>query len=106
MSMSEGIAVTVTWAIKPELVDAFVAALRGMFPVTRLHAGFRNIRLLRSSVDPSQFLLIEEWDEARNFQDYAQFRTETGDTARLLAMTISPPQPGIWALDPLAAAQA
>ena len=104
--MSEGITVTVAWAIKPEFADTFVETLGGMFPVTRLHAGFRNIRLLRSDLDPNQFLLIEEWDEARNFQDYAQFRTGTGDTAALLAMTVSPPQMGVWALNPLAAAQA
>lgn len=104
--MSEGVTVTVAWTIKLEFADAFVEALRGMFPVTRQHAGFRNIRLLRSGIDPNQFLLIEEWDEAQNFQDYAQFRVGTGDTARLLAMTAGPPQPGVWALDPLAAAQA
>ena len=104
--MSESVTVTVIWAIKPELADAFVETLRGMFPETRLHAGFRNIRLLRSDVDPNQFLLIEEWDEAQNFHDYAQFRTETGDTAGLLAMTVSQPQMGVWALKPLAAAQA
>ena len=105
MSMSEGVTVTVAFAIKPELADNFVEALRGMFPETRLRDGFRNIRLLRSAVDPTQFLLIEEWDEAQNFYDYAQFRTDTGDTARLLAMTASPPQMGVWALNPLAAAQ-
>jgi quinol monooxygenase YgiN len=104
--MSEGVTVTVAWTIKPELADTFVEALRGMFPQTRLREGFRNIRLLRNDLDPSQFLLIEEWDEAQNFQDYAQFRTETGDTAGLLAMTASPPQLGVWALNPLAAAQA
>ena len=33
--------------------------------------------------------------------------TETpADTAGLLAMTVSPPQMGVWPLDPLAAAQA
>ena len=104
--MSEGVTVTVAWAIKPELADTFVEALRGMFPTTRLREGFRNIRLLRSDADPNQFLLIEEWDEAQNFRDYAQFRTETGDTAGLLAMTVSPPQPGVWSLNPLAGAQA
>jgi hypothetical protein len=77
-----------------------------MFPEIRLHKGFRNIRLQRSDVDPNQFVLIEERDEAQNFHDYIQFRTETGDAARLLAMTVSPPQMGIWALNPLAAAQA
>ena len=49
-----------------------------MFPETRLHKGFRNIRLLRGDVDPNQFVLIEEWDEAQDFHDYAQFRVETG----------------------------
>jgi quinol monooxygenase YgiN len=104
--MSEGVTVTVAWAIKPECADAFVEALRGMFPVTRTHRGFRDIRLLRSDVAPNQFLLVEAWDEARNFRDYAAFPTGTGDTAALLAMTASPPQMGVLALDPLAAAQA
>jgi len=104
--MSEGVTVTVAWAIKPELADAFVEALRGMFPVTRTHKGFRDIRLLRSAADPGQFLLIEEWDEVQNFQDYAQFRTGTGDTAALLAMTAGEPQLGVWALNPVAGAQA
>jgi quinol monooxygenase YgiN len=104
--MSESVTVTVAWTVKPELIDTFVEALRGMFPQTRLHEGFRNIRLLRSDVDPNQFLLIEEWDEAKNFDDYARFRTETGDTAGLLAMTAGAPQMGVWALDPLASALA
>lgn len=104
--MSEGVTVTVAWNIKPEFADSFVEALRGMFPQTRLRAGFRNIRLLRSEGDPNQFLLIEAWDETQNFRDYAQFRVETGDTAKLLAMTASYPEMGVWALNPLAAAQA
>ena len=104
--MSEGVTVTVAWAIKPEFADTFAESLRGMFPQTRLHQGFRNIRLLRSDADPNQFLLIEEWDEVQNFHNYAEFRTETGDTAGLLAMTASPPQMGVWALNPVAAAQA
>jgi heme-degrading monooxygenase HmoA len=104
--MSEGITVTVAWAIKPELAETFVESLRGMFPVTRLRKGFRNIRLVRSDVDSNQFLLIEEWDKAQDFHDYAQFRIETGDTEKLLAMTATFPQMGIWALNPLASAQA
>ncbi|HEY1447532.1 MAG TPA: antibiotic biosynthesis monooxygenase family protein [Caulobacteraceae bacterium] len=106
MSMSEGVVVTVAWVIKPEVADRFVETLGGMFPKTRLHKGFRNIRLLRSDADPNQFALIEEWDEAQNFRDYIQFRTETGDVATLAAMTVSPPQINVWAQNPLAAAQA
>ena len=65
--MSEAVTVTVAWAIKPEQADAFVEALGGMFPQTRLRDGFRNIRLLRSAADTGRFLLIEEWDEVRCF---------------------------------------
>jgi heme-degrading monooxygenase HmoA len=68
--------------------------------------GFRNIRLLRSDTDPNQFVLIEEWNETKNFQEYAQFRVETGDTEKLLAMTASYPQMGVSAVSPLASAQA
>jgi|GEM_PF-5264626 len=77
-----------------------------MFPETRLRDGLRSIRLLRSDVDPNQFLLIEEWDSAQNFQDYAQFRTDTGDTAKLLAMIDGPPQISVWPLIPTAEARA
>ena len=103
--MSEGVTVTVAWTIKPEFADKLVESLQGMFPETRRRKGFRSIRLLRSDTDPNQFLLIEEWDDAQAFQAYAQFRTETGDTAALLAMTASPPQLATWSLTPLAAAQ-
>jgi quinol monooxygenase YgiN len=104
--MPKGITVTVAWNVKPERANEFVETLRGMFPETRLHKGFRNIRLLRSDLDPNHFMLIEEWDEVQNFYDYAQFRADRGDSAGLAAMTVSPPPIGIWALDPLAAAQA
>jgi quinol monooxygenase YgiN len=104
--MSQGVVVTVTWAVKPELTNTMVETLRGMFTQTRLRKGFRNIRLLRSDVDPNQLVLIEEWDHVDDFHAYAQFRAETGDTQKLLAMTVSDPQLGVWTLDPLAAAQA
>ena len=104
--MSEGVTVTVAFAVKPQLADKFVGSLRRMFPVTRQRPGFQSIRLLRSQIDPNQFVLIEEWDEARNFHDYAQFRTETGDTAELMAMTIDSPQVAIYSQGPLAAAHA
>ena len=104
--MSEGVLATVTWRIKPELADKCVEALQNMFPTTRLKKGFRSIRLLRSEADPNEFILIQEWDEVQDHQAYMQFRTETGDIAKLIAMTVSPPQIGYWLLEPLAIAQA
>ena len=102
--MSKGVLATVTWKIKPELVDTCLKTLREMFPTTRLKKGFRNIRLLRSEVDPTEFILVQEWDEVQDHQDYMQFRAKTGDLAKLMAMTVSPPKIGYWSLEPLAAA--
>jgi heme-degrading monooxygenase HmoA len=105
MNMPDGVIVTVSWKIKPEFADAFAEFLGGMFPVTRQRKGFRNIRLLRSDVDPTEFILIQEWDKTQDHRDYAQFRTEIGDNEKLLAMTESYPQLGYWAPNPLAATQ-
>ena len=104
--MSEGVLATVTWRIRPELAEACIEALREMFPATRLKKGFRNIRLLRSEADPNEFILVQEWDTVQDHQNYMQFRGETGDMTKLMAMTVSPPQIGYWSLEALAAAQA
>lgn len=106
VSMLNGVLATVTWKTKPELADMCVEALRGMFPMTRLKKGFRNIRLLRSEVDPNEFTLVQEWDEVQDHQNYMQFRTETGDLEKLMAMAVNPPQIAYWSLEPLASAQA
>ena len=47
--MSEGVTVTVTWAIKPELAGTFIETLRGMFPETRRREGFRKRQRARAS---------------------------------------------------------
>jgi quinol monooxygenase YgiN len=104
--MSDGVIGTVTWSLRPELTDACVEALSGMFAVTRTHAGFRNIRLLRSEIEPDTLILIQEWDSVQDHLNYMRFRAENGDIDRLTAMTMSPPQIGYWATTPLAAAQA
>ena len=102
--MSKGVVATVTWSIKPELTDRFVEVLGDMFAVTRTHKGFRNIRLLRSDVDPNRFLLIHEWDTTEDHRRYAQFRADRGDTAKLLDMSASMPELDYWGLNPLAEA--
>lgn len=104
--MVNGVIVTVNWIIKPEQVANFVATLEKMFHQTRLREGFRNIRLLRSDNDLNQFILIEEWDTAQNFQDYVAWRTGRGEVDGLLAMATAEPQAGIWDITPLAAAEA
>jgi heme-degrading monooxygenase HmoA len=80
--MSAGVTVTVAWHLKPESIDTFVATLKEMFKRTKLRPGFRGIRLLRGDIDKNQFVLLEEWDEARNFHDYVQFRTDRASWRR------------------------
>jgi quinol monooxygenase YgiN len=106
MSMPEIVTVTVSFAVKPELADSFVETIRRMFLDLPQHKGFQNNRLLRSDADPNQFLMIEDWDEAQDFYNYVQFRTERGEMAALGEMTASPPLISVWALKPLASVQA
>ena len=102
--MFDGVIVTASWAVKPDRVDETVEMIRRMFLGTRLRKGFRNIRLHRSDIDPNTVVLIEEWDEAQNFHDYIQFRTDSGEMAVLMEMAAGPAQIGIWARSPLAEA--
>jgi heme-degrading monooxygenase HmoA len=104
--MSAGVTVTVTWNLKPESIDTFIAALQDMFKLTKLRPGFRSIRLLRGDIEKNQFILVEEWDEAQNFHDYIQFRTDRGEMEGFLSMVTERPQIGIWNQSPVASARA
>ena len=103
--MPQGITVVTTWVLKPDLADTFVELLAGMLPDTRLHKGFRSIRLLPIAEAADQSLLIQEWDAAEDFHAYARFRNEAGGGEKLLAMTTSAPQTSLWLTEPLASAK-
>lgn len=104
--MPDGVIATVIWKANPESTDTCIETLRDMFPVTRQHKGFRNIRLLKSAHDPNELVLIQEWDSVQDHQNYMQFRTETGEIGKLMTMTVGPMQVNYWTNAPLAAAKA
>jgi quinol monooxygenase YgiN len=104
--MPETVIATAIWKTDPALTDTCIESLRNMFPVTRQHKGFRNIRLLRSAQDPNELVLIQEWDSVQDHQNYMQFRTDSGDLAKLMAMTAGPMHLNYWTSSPLAAAEA
>ena len=103
---TDGVVATVIWKAKQEHTDTCIETLRNMFPVTRTHKGFRNIRLLRSAHDPNELVLIQEWDSVEDHGSYMKFRTNTGEMAKLMAMTNGPMQLSYWASSPLASAEA
>jgi heme-degrading monooxygenase HmoA len=104
--MSAGVTVTVTWNLKLESIDTFIATLQDMFKLSKLRPGFRSIQLLRGDIEKNQFILVEEWDEAQNFHDYVQFRTDRGEMEGFLSMVTERPQIGIWNQNPVASARA
>ncbi len=95
---------TVLWNIKPECVDEFVQTLGGMFPETKTHDGFINIRLLKSDTVKNEFILLQEWETAKHHHAYVSFRSEQGDLDRLAAMTAGPTPIQYWGISPLASA--
>ncbi|WP_174292123.1 putative quinol monooxygenase [Sphingomonas bacterium] len=95
---------TVVSVIKPECVEAFVETLGGMFADTSRHAGFINIRLLKSETAQDEFILVQEWETIQHHQAYMAYRGEQGDLDTLSAMTSGPPQLRYWSATPLASA--
>jgi heme-degrading monooxygenase HmoA len=95
---------TAFWNIKPDCVDEFVQTLGAMFPETKTHDGFINIRLLKSDTAENEFILLQEWETTKHHQAYASFRGERGDLDRLAAMTAGPTLIHYWGISPLASA--
>ena len=95
---------TVLWDIKPECVDEFVQTLKSMFPETKTHDGFINIRLLKSDTAENEFILLQEWETTKHHQAYVSFRAGQGDLDRLAAMTAGPTLIHYWGTGQLASA--
>ena len=104
--MTEGVIATAMWRTKPQFTEACVELLRGMFPVTRQHKGFRSIRMLRSETDVDTFILIQQWESVEDHRAYMQFRVASGEMKALIDMTAGPFELNYWGAHPLADAMA
>ncbi|HBR96863.1 MAG TPA: hypothetical protein DD979_05750 [Gammaproteobacteria bacterium] len=77
-------------AIKPGKKDALVALLDSLLPETRAYQGLTHITI-HTDAKGENILFYEEWESAANYEDYLQWRTETGVMDKLGAHFSAPP---------------
>ena len=72
------VTVTVVFPTKPEESDRFHDTLVSVLPDTRAFDGCIKVTPHRGLDDPTQILLIEEWESREHYLAYLQWRVETG----------------------------
>lgn len=72
------VTVTVLFPTKSEESDRFHDTLVSVLPDTRAFDGCIEVTTHRGLDDPSQVLLLEEWDSREKYLAYLQWRVETG----------------------------
>ena len=76
--------------VKPESVNEVKAFLKEAFPATRAFKGCLGIELQINQDEPTNMLLVMEWETREDHQKYAAWRTETGFVERLSSMLSGP----------------
>jgi quinol monooxygenase YgiN len=72
------VTVTALFPTKSEESDKFLDALVSVLPDTRAFDGCIGVSAHRGLDDPSQVLLIEEWESREKYLAYFQWRVKTG----------------------------
>lgn len=83
--------VTVILEVKvaPGQTPKLLSALNKYLPETRRYAGFIDISVL-SEEKTNKLILLSKWNAIDNYQDYLQWRTDTGVMDILSAMLTAP----------------
>jgi quinol monooxygenase YgiN len=72
------VTITASFPTKAEESDRFHDTLVSVLPDTRAFDGCIRITTHRGLDDPSQILLIEEWESREKYLAYFQWRVDTG----------------------------
>jgi len=89
MASSDGVTITFHMTLKPEAVDGFLQAAKGMLEGTSTFPGFRSIRIVQHKDDPTKILFVERWDSEDAYRKYIAWRTEQGAMAAMAQAVVS-----------------
>jgi len=94
--MKEGVTVTMSVRLKPEVTDEFCAGLSEAIKPTVGFAGFRSIRAVRHKADRNRLLFIETWDSEASYQAYMEWRVNAGALEEFDRILAAPPVIDVW----------
>jgi quinol monooxygenase YgiN len=77
--------------VKPEAVDEIKAAMKQALPDTRAFDGCQRVTMYSNQDDPTNMVLVEQWDSREHYEKYLAWRTETGMMDQVGAILSAPP---------------
>lgn len=83
-----------------EKADALAQLLKDIIPDTRAYAGCEDIRVLRNSSKPEEFVIVEQWKERAAYDAYLAWRKQTGLPERMGAVLAAPPRVRFFEVTP------
>ena len=78
--------------VKPESVEPARAWFRGLLPDTRAFDGCVTLHISQNQDDPTELMIVEQWDTRAAYEKYLAWRSERGDLNALGAMLIGEPK--------------
>ena len=72
--------------LKKDCVEKFMTRLQEIIPGTRGFEGFVSINITQNQDDSACFAFVEKWDARENYENYIQWRMESGIWEELSVM--------------------
>jgi len=77
--------------VSPENREELLSVLTAMLPDTRAYKGFINIAVTSNEDDIHNIVVLEQWQQRSDHENYMAWRTERGDIDKLASLLSSPP---------------
>jgi len=77
--------------------EEFDALMRKILADTRAYDGCQGITVQRNLDEPSQVMLIEHWDSRGHYDQYLEWREETGVLGQIGELLDGPPSIRVFA---------
>ena len=70
-------------SLKPENVEDFTDFMKNELHHTRGSDGCNGLTVHKNQDDPTNLVIVEDWDSRQQFEKYLAWRTERGDMEKL-----------------------
>ncbi|MFT4582535.1 MAG: quinol monooxygenase YgiN [Gammaproteobacteria bacterium] len=77
---------------EPDCVDKARDWFTSILPDTRGFAGFVTLHIGQNQDDPTELLVVEQWDFREAYEKYLGWRTERGDMEAIAGMVATEPK--------------
>ena len=77
---------------KPDCVEKTRAWFRSVLADTRAFDGFVTLHIAQNQDDPTELMIVEQWDTRAAYEKYLAWRTERGDMGAIAALVAGEPK--------------